>query len=249
MPRVKNKGVCIKMSPGRRMMCDFLHFAKRVPTIPVAREMNLGLAAEARCKVEGAASWTCIFMKAYALVAVEQSFLRQALLSTPLRIYEHPCSICSIAIERKGEEGPELKLVQVHEPERMSLRRIHQQLQYMKDAPLSMIDHFSRVKWLTRLPMPFRRLMIWLALNHSGHARARRMGTFGLTSYGRLGAEQLHPLWPLSVMLTFGPINTDGRVTVRIVYDHRIMDGSQVARCLGRMEEIINSVLAEEVSK
>ena len=112
-----------------------------------------------------------------------------------------------------------------------------------------MVDHLGRVTWLSRLPGFLRRIMIWLALNMSGYSRARRMGTFGLTSYGKLGAEQLHPLWPLSAMLTFGPIDSEGNVTVRIIYDHRIMDGAQVARFLARMEELINGILVDEISK
>jgi pyruvate/2-oxoglutarate dehydrogenase complex dihydrolipoamide acyltransferase (E2) component len=34
---------------------------------------------------------------------------------------------------------------------------------------------------------------------------------------------------------------------VRIIYDHRVMDGATVARALGRLEEILNSVILEEV--
>jgi hypothetical protein len=31
------------------------------------------------------------------------------------------------------------------------------------------------------------------------------------------------------------------------MYDHRVMDGATVARALGRMEDILNSVILEEV--
>jgi pyruvate/2-oxoglutarate dehydrogenase complex dihydrolipoamide acyltransferase (E2) component len=39
----------------------------------------------------------------------------------------------------------------------------------------------------------------------------------------------------------------DGHVNVRILYDHRVMDGATVARALGRFEEILNGPVAEEV--
>ena len=34
---------------------------------------------------------------------------------------------------------------------------------------------------------------------------------------------------------------------MRIIYDHRVMDGATIARALGRMEELLNSVILEEV--
>jgi pyruvate/2-oxoglutarate dehydrogenase complex dihydrolipoamide acyltransferase (E2) component len=36
-------------------------------------------------------------------------------------------------------------------------------------------------------------------------------------------------------------------VTVRIVYDHRVVNGATVARALARLEEILNTSLAEEI--
>ena len=38
-----------------------------------------------------------------------------------------------------------------------------------------------------------------------------------------------------------------GDLDVRIIYDHRVMDGATIARALGRMEEILNSVILDEV--
>jgi hypothetical protein len=31
------------------------------------------------------------------------------------------------------------------------------------------------------------------------------------------------------------------------MYDHRVMDGATIARALGRMEEILNSVILDEI--
>lgn len=39
----------------------------------------------------------------------------------------------------------------------------------------------------------------------------------------------------------------DGVLDVRIIYDHRVMNGATVARVLGRLEEILNTVMIEEV--
>ncbi|MGO7755637.1 hypothetical protein ACC708_35930, partial [Rhizobium ruizarguesonis] len=39
----------------------------------------------------------------------------------------------------------------------------------------------------------------------------------------------------------------DGSVTVRIHYDHRVMDGANVARALERFERILNGEVNDEV--
>ena len=59
--------------------------------------------------------------------------------------------------------------------------------------------------------------------------------------------KSLHPLSPLTALLNYGVIDKNGRVTARIMYDHRVMDGATIARALGRMEEILNSVILDEI--
>jgi hypothetical protein len=77
--------------------------------------------------------------------------------------------------------------------------------------------------------------------------RARYFGTFQLSVYSGLGAESLNPLTPLTTIFNYGPITEDGLVTVRIHYDHRVMDGANVARALERFEKILNGAVADEV--
>ena len=81
----------------------------------------------------------------------------------------------------------------------------------------------------------------------SGGSGARYFGTFQLSVYSGLGAESLNPLTPLTTLLNYGPIGEDGSVTVRIHYDHRVMDGANVARALERFEKILNDEVADEV--
>jgi hypothetical protein len=65
--------------------------------------------------------------------------------------------------------------------------------------------------------------------------------------YSALNAESLHPLSPLTTLLNYGVMTGEGVLDVRIIYDHRVLDGATVARALGRLEEILNSVILEEV--
>ena len=47
--------------------------------------------------------------------------------------------------------------------------------------------------------------------------------------------------------LTFGPISTAGRVDIKVIYDHRVMDGRTVARVLNDIEETLNTQVLEEL--
>jgi len=96
------------------------------------------------------------------------------------------------------------------------------------------------------LPRPLRRLLWWLGLN-IGRQRPNFFGTFAVSVYSALNSESLHPLTPLTTVLNYGVINSDGDVNVRIVYDHRVMDGATVARALARLEEILNTSIVEEL--
>jgi pyruvate/2-oxoglutarate dehydrogenase complex dihydrolipoamide acyltransferase (E2) component len=50
----------------------------------------------------------------------------------------------------------------------------------------------------------------------------------------------------LTTTINYGPIEPDGSVDVRIVYDHRVLDGGTVARALDHLERILGcEILAE----
>jgi pyruvate/2-oxoglutarate dehydrogenase complex dihydrolipoamide acyltransferase (E2) component len=38
-------------------------------------------------------------------------------------------------------------------------------------------------------------------------------------------------------------------VNVRIIYDHRVMDGADVARALIRLEEVLNGEIVDELKR
>ncbi len=77
--------------------------------------------------------------------------------------------------------------------------------------------------------------------------RARRFGTFQLSVYSGLGAESLQPSHAFDLTSELRPIDKDGSVTVRIHYDHRVMDGANVARALERFERILNGEITAEL--
>ena len=100
---------------------------------------------------------------------------------------------------------------------------------------------------ISGFPLLLRRLLWWLGLN-VGRQRIKYFGTFGISVYSSLGAESLHPVSPLTSTLTYGVFAPDGSVDVRLIYDHRVMDGATVARALARLEEVLNTSLRDELT-
>jgi hypothetical protein len=241
------RGRAIGLSVQRRMMIDFLYFARGVPTVPVQKRMSIAALVAARAACDDRPRWTAMFTKAFALVAEEVPQLRRAYVKLPWpHLYEYPTSKANIIIERDYRGEPALCPVLIKDPAHEPLAVIGGLLQQAAFAPLENMKEFREWKRLTRLPRPLRRVLWWIGLN-IGRQRANFFGTFGVSVYSALNAESLHPLSPFNALLNYGVIAPDGDVAVRIMYDHRVMDGATVARALGRMEEILNSVILEEV--
>jgi hypothetical protein len=102
---------------------------------------------------------------------------------------------------------------------------------------------------IARLPGPVRRFLWWQSLEWSGPKRAKRLGTFGFSAYAGLGAASLHPLSPLTTTLNYGVIAADGGVDVRLVYDHRVLDGATVARALATLEQVLHEDVLTELQQ
>jgi hypothetical protein len=232
----------------RRLVNDMLHFAQRVPTVPVERTIDVRKAQELREIVPNRISWCALFLKAYGLVAVQFPELRRAFMQVPRhRLYEHPHSIASLAVERsyQGELG--VFFGHVRAPENQPLAELERIVRAYKDLPVEEVAIYRRALRVGRFPGPVRRMMWWYGLHLSGPGRARRLGTFGLSTYSGLGAHSLHPLSPLTTTMNYGCVDEKGKVNVRIVYDHRVMDGAIIARALGALEEVFNEDVTRQM--
>jgi hypothetical protein len=189
-------------------------------------------------------------MKAYALVAAANPPLRRAMLGFPWpRLYEHPQSTCALAMERTHDGEPGIFVGLFRAPEEQSLAQLQEALDFYKSEPLERVGLFRQTLRISKAPTALRRFLWWSTLEVSGFKRAKRFGTFGLTSYGALGAESLHPISPLTTTLTYGPIAADGRVVVKLIYDHRVLDGAYVARRLADVQAALHGALYDELRR
>ena len=230
-------------------MVDLLHFASGVPTVPVQRRMALGSVAEARTRSTARPCWPALFLKAYATVVREMPALRRAYVKLPwTHLREYPRSVASVAVERDWEGEPCVFFGRIGDPATLPLGELHERIRALAEAPVGSVKSYRRMLRLAALPRPLRRAMMWLGLNLP-RTRPGQFGTFGLSVYSSLGAESLHPLSPLTTTLTYGPIGADGGVDVRLVYDHRVLDGATVARALARIESVMRGAILTELAE
>lgn len=241
-------GRYVPLSLPRRFICDLLHFARQVPSVPVERHMDLSLLVAARQAAMPRPSWCAIFTKAYGRVCATFPELRRAYLSFPWpHFYEHPITVASIAVERRLGGESAVFFAHLRQPETRGLRELDAELRRCKEQPIESLSSFRRILMVSRLPRPLRRLIWWIGLNTWGRKRAHYLGTYGVSVYAGLGAASLHPLSPLTSALNYGVITNKGTVDVRIIYDHRVMDGSTVARALQELERVLNCEIVAEL--
>ncbi len=242
------RGRVVPLSRPRKLIGDLMHFASGVPTVPVQRRMVLAPVAATRQLARERPSWTAIFAKAFALVASEFPELRRAYCKFPWpHLYEYPASVAGVTVERDYHGEKAVFTVRVKDPASMSLTELTARLRAGAETPVEEVKDFRRALRVCGLPRPLRRLLWWLGLN-IGRQRANYFGTFGVSVYSALGAESLHPLSPLTVTLNYGVIAADGAVDVRVIYDHRVLDGATVARALVRLEGVLNTAIRDELA-
>jgi hypothetical protein len=87
----------------------------------------------------------------------------------------------------------------------------------------------------------------WWNLNVGTKSRAKRLGTFFLSTLAGRGAEIQLPPSIHTGCLTYGPLDENGIARVTLAYDHRVMDGALVAEILLRLEETLSGVLTAEL--
>src|SRR5262249_50911825 len=166
-------GRSIPLSLPRRLIGDLLHFAQKVPSVPVQRRLLLDRVRLARERAADRPRWCAVFLKAYSLTAARMPELRRACLSWPWpHLYEHPFNVASVAVGRVYQGEPAVFFGHFHRPEQQSLAQLQAHLRRFQEAPVESIGLYRRALQVSRLPWPLRRLLWWIGLNSSGAKRA-----------------------------------------------------------------------------
>jgi hypothetical protein len=245
MPRQSGRSVSLSLA--RRLVGDFVHFGLKVPLIPIERRMDLGRLVAARAALATPISWTALFVRAYALVALDNPWLRRSLLRYPWeRLYEHPCNVAGVTVQRQHDGEEPVFLALLRKPEKRSLAEIHAWLRHCKEAPIEEVACFRRSLHFARLPRFLRRLAWWLGVDWCGRQKARNFGTFGVSSTANLGGSLLWICSNWTTTLHCGVLEEGGVMPVRMTFDHRVLDGGLASRVLADLEATLTGpVLAE----
>jgi hypothetical protein len=240
-------GFTIPLSPQRRILLDYLHFASASRSAAAERRMDLFRLAAARSQASPRPGWAAIFTKAWALACKAHPALRRSFLASPWpRLYQHPESTALLAVERLHGGEPELAFLPLARPDQLSLLEIDRRIQWFRDRPAEGCGALRRQARVSRWPALVRRAAWWAALNFSGRARARIFGTFGVSACCGLGAETVQAATLQTTSLHPGVVGPGGQATVRVTYDARAVDGPAIARALDDLERILrNDLLAE----
>lgn len=241
-----NDGRRFRIPASRRLTFDLLWFNRSIPLCGHDRQMPLTELADARTRSTVRISWPALFIRAFSLVAQKYPELRQTWYRWPVaHIYQHPVNVATITVHRDWKDAAWLFWGKIKEPESLTLTEIQQQLDRFRDGPVK--ETFRDQTQLSRLPTPFRRLIWWWNLNVATARRAKRLGTFFLSTLAGRGAEIQVPPSVHTGCLTFGPLNQEDVCRVTLAYDHRIMDGALVADILQSLEQTLSGTVLAEV--
>ncbi|MEZ6059582.1 MAG: hypothetical protein R3C19_04400 [Planctomycetaceae bacterium] len=231
----------------RRLTWDLLHFNRLVPQCGHDRMCDLSSVAAARASCATRISWPAVFLKAFAVVAQRVPELRQTWYRWPwAHLFQHSRSVGLVTVQRQFRDEPWLFWGRIAAPETLPLSEIQQRIDsFRSDDPEAV---FQRQLQLAALPTWLRRMVWWWNLNVATDRRAKRLGTFFLSTLASRGAEIQVPPSIHTACLTYGPLDSDGRCRVTLAYDHRVMDGALIADCLRQVEVTLSTVIREELS-
>jgi hypothetical protein len=225
---------------------DLVALSARHAYFPLEQVFDLAEVAALRATSRPRISWTVLFMKAYATLATSVPQLRQAYCRWPWpRFCESADNVAMVAINRayRGEER--LCWARFARPEAESLVALQEALDRFQREPVEQV--FRRQVRFSKCPALLRRLAWWLNLNFARNKRAKRLGTFSMSSLaGQQTLNRFHPTL-LTTSLTWGPLDENGRALVTLICDHRVLDGALGARALTALHGELRGAIADEL--
>ncbi len=237
----------VRLSVARRLVTDYMWAASGMARVGVTRRVGLGEVIAVRRGLRQPPSWTAIFAKAFAVVAAEVPELRRVYLRWPWpHLYEYADSTVSIMQARQimGDTG--LLPLRFRAPDALPVAALSEMIRNAADAPIEASKFYRQILAFQRWPVFIRRPLWGLFLNIP-RLRRHAFGTYAVSSVARWQAELGVTISPVPCLLSYGPADPAGHVTVLLNFDHRIFDGAEAARILTRLEEVLNSSILDEL--
>lgn len=247
-PKRKAHGKTIPIHWTRTFIADISHYSNKIPLCTIEKQVRFKDVNATRIRSAQRVGWSSIFTRAMGLASMEFVDMRRSWLPYPYaHIYEHPIPIGSVAISRSIDNHDAVLFGMIQEANIMGLGSINSKLHRLKTEPVEKINLFKRIRRTSRFPWPIRSIIWNYALFVSGYCKAKNMGTFGISSVSKFNATTMELLTPLTSALNYSQVEENGNCTLRLTFDHRIMDGQQVAQILAFVEEAINTSVKEEI--
>lgn len=232
--------------PHRALVTDLMELHRPMPTVPQSRTFRLQAVREIRDAASRRIAWPVLFLKAFAITSVEFPALRRTYIAWPWPyFYEHPTSVANLCVARTHQGEEWLFFAPLVAADQWALTSLQELVESYQTHEVQRA--FNSQFRLAHFPRILRRGVWWLRMNVSPSKRIKRLGTFALTSVARHGVTIVDPKAPVTSTLTYGPFDEDGRCVVTIAYDHRVMDGKEIARILVRLEQVLQTTIAEEL--
>jgi hypothetical protein len=231
----------MSLSLPRRFVSAIMRACRGVPLVTAERRMELGELVQARQAWQPRPLWSAIFIQAFAAVADEMPVLRRSLISFPWpHLYQHERAVACVVVEREYRDEQAVFFARVSSPHAWHLAGLDAYLRRCKNEPVDRISSFRAGLNLARAPWPLRSIGLWLGLRGSGRLREQFIGTFCLSSPAAQGAGMINLLSPLTTALHYSLFDSDGRLDMRLTFDHRVLDGGVAARALVALEKVLH---------
>ena len=237
----------IRLSLARRIVADYMWAASGVARVDITRCVALREVMAVRRGLQSPPSLTAVFAKAFALVATEIPELRRAYLQWPWpHLYEFADSMISIMQERQIDGDTGLLPMRFRTPNIVPLQKLSEWIRLSVEAPIETSKFYRTLLRVARCPVFIRRPLWWLFLNIP-RLRRHTLGTCAVSSVARWQTELGTTRSPIPCLLSYGPMDSEGKLMVRLNFDHRIFDGALAARVLIRLEQVLNSSILDEL--
>ncbi len=231
------------------MIVDICNAAKTVPAFSVQREFDLSNIATARQSAKTRIGWAALFARGYSLVAKDVPELRQTFITLPwMRLYQHPTSVVNVTVNRFDQSINRERLLwaRIRNVETLTLAAIQKSISEHQTADLKTLFRDGQV--MEKMPAPIRWLSWHLLMRWQGRKRARRLGTFTISTLANLGTtNDNHPLIATS-SLSYSPLTSQQRTIVTLLADHRVLDGALAARALVALERVMQHQIVDELA-
>jgi len=232
------------------MVTDLLRYGKRVPLIPVMRQLHLPDLAALRLATRPRVSWTVILMKAYAAVASRNPPLRQMYLGLPIpHLYQHWANACFATIIRQRQGEEHLLFARFPSPDGQTLAALQQRLTDYQVRPIEEFSQFRHQIALAGAPFPFRWLAWFLMMNLLPRWRVNNVGTFGMSITNVGESAGLGLIGPYTSVLGYGELRRTGDARLVCSFDHRVMDGILMFRVMAELEAELEGPITEELRR